>query len=164
MARVSNSVRNFPQARLCSIFLRCTRSGYGSMRVSHLLLLLVTVYSSYHRDNRRRAHGSIKTVSSAHLTLLIILIPDRPQVRKSTETRVDLDSLKHSCLIINTADYCQTTALEVRFQAEYQNLYLTLYSLKKRSRARSMMTIKIKSVSKQNVICLSGVLLLFTMM
>ncbi|KAF8187487.1 Vps53-like protein [Pholiota molesta] len=39
----------------------------------------------------------------------------RPPVvsRKSTETRIDLDLLKQICLLINTADYCQTTALEL---------------------------------------------------
>ncbi|PFH49037.1 hypothetical protein AMATHDRAFT_64066 [Amanita thiersii Skay4041] len=31
--------------------------------------------------------------------------------RKSMETRFDPQELRHSCLIINTADYCQTTAL-----------------------------------------------------
>jgi len=31
----------------------------------------------------------------------------------STDSRVDVESLKQSCLLINTADYCQTTALEV---------------------------------------------------
>ncbi|TFK21105.1 hypothetical protein FA15DRAFT_672889 [Coprinopsis marcescibilis] len=33
--------------------------------------------------------------------------------RKSLETRVDTDFLKQTCLIINTADYCQTTAIEL---------------------------------------------------
>ncbi|KJA27598.1 hypothetical protein HYPSUDRAFT_34704 [Hypholoma sublateritium FD-334 SS-4] len=33
--------------------------------------------------------------------------------RKSTETRVDLDLLKQVCLLINTADYCQTTAYQL---------------------------------------------------
>ncbi|KAF4621282.1 hypothetical protein D9613_000203 [Agrocybe pediades] len=39
----------------------------------------------------------------------------RPVVtsRKSTESRVDLDLLKQTCLLINTADYCQTTAMEL---------------------------------------------------
>lgn len=29
------------------------------------------------------------------------------------DTRFDLDEVKQSCILINTADYCQTTALEV---------------------------------------------------
>jgi vacuolar protein sorting-associated protein 53 len=29
------------------------------------------------------------------------------------DTRIDFDELKQTCLIINTADYCQTTALAV---------------------------------------------------
>ncbi|PPQ72073.1 hypothetical protein CVT26_006708 [Gymnopilus dilepis] len=33
--------------------------------------------------------------------------------RKSTESRVDPDLLKQTCLLINTADYCQTTASEL---------------------------------------------------
>ncbi|PPQ89469.1 hypothetical protein CVT25_011995 [Psilocybe cyanescens] len=33
--------------------------------------------------------------------------------RKSTESRADLDLLKQICLSINTADYCQSTALEL---------------------------------------------------
>lgn len=35
------------------------------------------------------------------------------QIRKSTETRLDTELLKQTCLIINTADYCQTTASEL---------------------------------------------------
>ncbi|KAF9467425.1 Vps53-like protein [Collybia nuda] len=35
------------------------------------------------------------------------------QSRKSADTRFDLNELRHSCLLINTADYCQTTALEL---------------------------------------------------
>ncbi|OSX65954.1 hypothetical protein POSPLADRAFT_1177410 [Postia placenta MAD-698-R-SB12] len=33
--------------------------------------------------------------------------------RKSTESRVDANELKNACTLINTADYCQTTALEL---------------------------------------------------
>ncbi|KAJ2922569.1 hypothetical protein H1R20_g14519, partial [Candolleomyces eurysporus] len=35
------------------------------------------------------------------------------QIRKSVETRSDSELLKQTCLVINTADYCQTTALEL---------------------------------------------------
>ncbi|RXW18060.1 hypothetical protein EST38_g7790 [Candolleomyces aberdarensis] len=35
------------------------------------------------------------------------------QLRKSVETRSDSELLKQTCLVINTADYCQTTALEL---------------------------------------------------
>lgn len=35
--------------------------------------------------------------------------------RRSTESRFDHADLKHAALAINTADYCQTTALEVGF-------------------------------------------------
>ncbi|KAJ6587222.1 Vps53-like protein [Mycena vulgaris] len=35
------------------------------------------------------------------------------QVRKSTESRFEVNELQQSALIINTADYCQTTALEL---------------------------------------------------
>lgn len=45
---------------------------------------------------------------------LMLYVPrPLPVGRKSTETRVDLDLLKQVCLLINTADYCQTTAVEV---------------------------------------------------
>lgn len=40
--------------------------------------------------------------------------PPQSQSRKSTETRFDATELKQACLLINTADYCQTTAVEVR--------------------------------------------------
>ncbi|KAJ3505368.1 hypothetical protein NLJ89_g7457 [Agrocybe chaxingu] len=33
--------------------------------------------------------------------------------RKSTESKLDLELVKQTCLLINTADYCQTTALEL---------------------------------------------------
>lgn len=29
------------------------------------------------------------------------------------EVRYDVNELKNACLLVNTADYCQTTALEV---------------------------------------------------
>ncbi|KAF7321815.1 hypothetical protein MKEN_00703400 [Mycena kentingensis (nom. inval.)] len=35
------------------------------------------------------------------------------QVRKSTESRYDIGEIKQASLVINTADYCQTTALEL---------------------------------------------------
>ncbi|KAJ6625846.1 Vps53-like protein [Mycena sp. CBHHK59/15] len=35
------------------------------------------------------------------------------QVRKSTESRFEMGELQQSSLVINTADYCQTTALEL---------------------------------------------------
>ncbi|KAF8893571.1 Vps53-like protein [Infundibulicybe gibba] len=35
------------------------------------------------------------------------------QGRKSADTRHDLALLKQSCIVLNTADYCQTTALEL---------------------------------------------------
>jgi hypothetical protein len=42
------------------------------------------------------------------------LVSTSPPTRKATEARFDLAELKQSCILINTADYCQTTALEVR--------------------------------------------------
>ncbi|KAG2016360.1 hypothetical protein CC2G_009531 [Coprinopsis cinerea AmutBmut pab1-1] len=39
--------------------------------------------------------------------------PVATSTRKSLETRVDVELLKQTCLVINTADYCQTTALEL---------------------------------------------------
>ncbi|KAJ7693303.1 Vps53-like protein [Mycena rosella] len=41
--------------------------------------------------------------------------PIRPmsQVRKSTESRFEVNELQQSALVINTADYCQATALEL---------------------------------------------------
>ncbi|KAF9050241.1 Vps53-like protein [Panaeolus papilionaceus] len=47
---------------------------------------------------------------------VLVVVPKRPGAglaRKSTESRVDVDLLKQLCLHINTADYCQTTALEL---------------------------------------------------
>ncbi|TEB37202.1 hypothetical protein FA13DRAFT_1682098 [Coprinellus micaceus] len=35
------------------------------------------------------------------------------QIRRSTETRLDIELLKQTCIIINTADYCQNTATEL---------------------------------------------------
>lgn len=45
-----------------------------------------------------------------------LLIYSSPSVfsRKSIDTRFDANELKQSCVLINTADYCHTTALEVR--------------------------------------------------
>ncbi|KAF9010737.1 Vps53-like protein [Cyathus striatus] len=39
--------------------------------------------------------------------------PSNVQPRKSMETRIDPEILKQTCLLINTADYCQTTAQEL---------------------------------------------------
>ncbi|EIN11438.1 hypothetical protein PUNSTDRAFT_118834 [Punctularia strigosozonata HHB-11173 SS5] len=36
-----------------------------------------------------------------------------PQTRRSLDTRMDAEQLKTACVLINTADYCQTTALEL---------------------------------------------------
>jgi hypothetical protein len=36
------------------------------------------------------------------------------QTRRSLDTRMDSEQLKTACVLINTADYCQTTALEVK--------------------------------------------------
>jgi hypothetical protein len=45
-----------------------------------------------------------------------------PQARKSTEMQFDVNDLKRSCILINTADYCQTTALEVRWNISRMNI------------------------------------------
>ncbi|KAF7782136.1 hypothetical protein Agabi119p4_1512 [Agaricus bisporus var. burnettii] len=37
----------------------------------------------------------------------------RPTTRRSMESRFDINEIKRACLIINTADYCQTTASEL---------------------------------------------------
>jgi len=37
-----------------------------------------------------------------------------PATRKSTESRYDVEEIKQACMVINTADYCQTTSSEVR--------------------------------------------------
>ncbi|KAN0103653.1 Vps53-like, N-terminal domain containing protein [Russula decolorans] len=37
----------------------------------------------------------------------------RPQPRRSTDVRHDMNELRNACLVINTAEYCQTTAQEL---------------------------------------------------
>ncbi|KAG5651871.1 hypothetical protein H0H81_007118 [Sphagnurus paluster] len=39
--------------------------------------------------------------------------PSQTQSRRSNDTRFDPQELKHACMLINTADYCLTTALEL---------------------------------------------------
>ncbi|KAF8070050.1 Vps53-like protein [Lyophyllum atratum] len=39
--------------------------------------------------------------------------PSQPQSRRSNDARFDPHELKHACILINTADYCLTTALEL---------------------------------------------------
>ncbi|GLB36971.1 putative vps53-like, N-terminal [Lyophyllum shimeji] len=39
--------------------------------------------------------------------------PSQTQSRRSNDTRFDPQELKHACILINTADYCLTTALEL---------------------------------------------------
>lgn len=53
---------------------------------------------------------------SNYLSVFLLLTrqfrpPSAP--RKSTDSRFDPQELKHSCIVINTADYCQTTAVDV---------------------------------------------------
>ncbi|KAI9456566.1 Vps53-like protein [Lactarius psammicola] len=36
-----------------------------------------------------------------------------PQLRRSTDVRYDLNEIKNACLVINTAEYCQSTAQEL---------------------------------------------------
>ncbi|TDL24222.1 hypothetical protein BD410DRAFT_786323 [Rickenella mellea] len=45
--------------------------------------------------------------------------------RRSMEVRFDVNELRHACLILNTADYCQTTALELeeKIQQKIQDDY-----------------------------------------
>lgn len=79
--------------------------------------------------------------------------------RKSLETRVDLDLLKQTCVLINTADYCQTTALEVfgSFdQLPGARIADVLISLKPRSRKRLIPSSKNKLHFRLNATCLSG--------
>ncbi|KAJ7899048.1 Vps53-like protein [Mycena leptocephala] len=54
-------------------------------------------------------------LATLHKKWLRIYAAIRPisQVRKSTESRFEVSELEQSSLVINTADYCQTTALEL---------------------------------------------------
>ena len=35
--------------------------------------------------------------------------------RKSVEGRANMQDVKNACMILNTAEYCQSTSLQVRF-------------------------------------------------
>lgn len=77
--------------------------------------------------------------------------------RKSTESRADLDLLKQICLSINTADYCQSTALEVLLiLIRSQNCIYLLSSLRKKSKRRSIRNSRRKSLFRLNVTYSSG--------
>lgn len=83
-------------------------------------------------------------------------------VRMSTDSRVDIESLKQSCLVINTADYCQTTALEVVLLiVTFSPPSLTRSCSSSRSIARRLTAnSKKKSASKLNAIYSSGLFFL----
>lgn len=77
------------------------------------------------------------------------------------ESRFDINEIKRACLIINTADYCQTTASEVKnssFRCKRARIHsLTHSSSKRKSKKRLMKISKRKSHCKRNVISLSGI-------
>lgn len=78
--------------------------------------------NQWHRGCPYCKFEAVRSVISLDIALKVHPWHSRPpsQSRKSTETRFDLTELKHSCMLINTADYCQTTALEVR-SSSYSN-------------------------------------------
>jgi hypothetical protein len=105
-----------------------------------------------------------RLVQNTELCLVIHFYSPIVASRKSLETRVDLDLLKQTCLLINTADYCQTTALEV-FDSFDQlpgaRIADVVISLKLRSRKRLMPSSKNKLHFRLNATCLSGKLFSF---
>lgn len=54
------------------------------------------------------------------------------------DSRLDMSELKHACLLVNTADYCQTTALEVsaRKQHKRNHTYLSREQLEEKVREK----------------------------
>ena len=100
-----------------------------------------------------------RLVWNTELCLVINFYSPIVASRKSLETRVDPDLLKQTCLLINTADYCQTTALEVfgSFdQLSGARIADVLISLKPRLRKRLMPSSKNKLRSRLNATYLSG--------
>ncbi|KAF8345521.1 Vps53-like protein [Amanita rubescens] len=53
----------------------------------------------------------LKIYAGAFYQSLFLMPPSAP--RRSTDSRFDPQELKHSCIVINTADYCQTTAVDL---------------------------------------------------
>ena len=75
------------------------------------------------------------------------------------ETRFDQQEFKNACLIINTADYCQATAEEVRLLSPGTASPLTplpVSSSRRRSRRRSTRSSRNRSLSSSSATSSSG--------
>ena len=106
-----------PDSR-CTIYVHYSRSGYVYMQVSRSSVMFCRSSAT-----QLSCRGG-SCAKSAKVILLLLysytaqpghLLTSRPTnvTRKSMETRCDPAELKNACTLINTADYCQTTALEV---------------------------------------------------
>ncbi len=76
--------------------------------------------------------------NSIQYSLLDLTAPrTRPQLRRSIEVRHDMNEIRNACRVINTAEYCQTTAQEVIAPIElFPDLELTVRQLEEKVRQR----------------------------
>jgi hypothetical protein len=72
--------------------------------------------------------------------------------RKSVEGRANLQDVKNACMILNTAEYCQSTSLQVCLlnSLTLSGGTVLISSSKRDSKARSTHSTKMKSHSKQS--------------
>ncbi|KAI0283690.1 Vps53-like protein [Russula aff. rugulosa BPL654] len=78
-----------------------TLEGCATLSTGRPLFDLLEVFKKW-----LRVYAGEKALAS-HQTLT------RPQPRRSTDVRHDINELRNACLVINTAEYCQTTAQEL---------------------------------------------------
>jgi hypothetical protein len=73
--------------------------------------------------------------------------------RRSVEGRANLQDVKNACMILNTAEYCQSTSLQVCLlnYSIVSGGTVLISSWKRDSKARSTHNTKTKSHSKQSV-------------
>ena len=106
-----------PDSR-CTIYVLCSRSGYVYMQVSRSSVMFCRSSTT-----QLSCRGGSRAKFAEVIPLLLYSCKAQPRdpltgrptnvTRKSMETRCDPAELKNACTLINTADYCQTTALEV---------------------------------------------------
>ena len=89
----------FLLANHCMIYVPCSKSGCAYTLVGCVLF----------------SYTFIADVSALAEEVLVASLRKPPTVipRRSMDARYDISELKNACTVINTADYCQTTALEL---------------------------------------------------
>lgn len=149
MVRVWISAQNYRLDKRFSICVICTKSGWGYTPVRSdnswwfgriLMERKSEDVLSFNFSKPRWAPSDLLTRVASDFR------GSRPTAatRKSIDSRFEIQEIKQACLVINTADYCQTTASEVGFLFLFEETTWTWLSSRRKSKERLMRTSRIK--------------------